>query len=342
MADESPVPELPEEPRASKLERAADIAQKVMRHKHLLVAAMEMLREKAALTEEEEVKIASAYEQGSTMARAALSDLVEKLQQAKLGKVVIQLSEQFEPADMTVAGIREKATPMLQAAKEQLVAEARPYLEKAKLRLAELRTLEEPTLQRLEGISENFRAGSKEIALGLKGAGREAADELVKRGKRWWMSAETEELEREFFDWVLKNIPKAERTLVHFLIGFGILLFGSGILLAAQEFEVFQGVAIFIGIALMLSLGLLMVNWGIKISETMKVSKGEIEHLARMTPSERRVFLAKRWTERAQREGVIDSEEARVVIEQTIRALPEDDAAAIQAAQRASEPAVSP
>lgn len=318
----APEPGTPDEPldERSRLERAAGIARTVLRHKQLLVAAMEMLRAKAALSEDEEVKILAAYEQGSLAARSALNDLVERLQKANLGRVVVALSGEGASPEPTVAELREGAAPTLRAAGEQVLAEARPYLEHAKARLAELRALEEPVLQRLESISANLRDAGKEVAGGLKGAGREAADELVRRGKRWWMSAETEELEREFFDWALRSLPKAERTLVHVLIGFGILLFASGILLAAQELNILQELAIFVAIALLLALGLMMINWGIKISEAMKTGRGEVERLARMNPQERRVFLATRWTERAKREGIMDEAEARLVIEETIHA----------------------
>ena len=333
---ESPADEPAPEPKPSKMNRAfgaaTSAASTMLRHKQLLVAAMEMLREKGALSEEEEVKIISAYETGQETARSALSDLVERLQKANFGKVMISLAgrlqpvaENLKPEDLTVEGIRSRARPAIRAVKEEVLAEARPYLEKAKQRLAELRVLEEPTLQRLEVISGNVREASKEIAVGLKGAGREAADELVRRGKRWWMSAETEELEREFFDWALKSLPKAERATVHMLMGFGILLFTSGILLAAQEIGILQELAIFLAIILMLGLGLAMINWGIKLSEAMKSGRGEIERLARMTPNERRIHLTQRWAVRAQAEGLITSNEAQTVLEQTLTALPSED-----------------
>lgn len=332
-ADE-PEPEPTPVPRRSKMDRAAAAAQTLLRHRQLLVAAMEMLREKAALSEEEEVKILSAYETGTATARAALDGLVEQLQKANFGKVMIGLgarlqpvAEQIRPEDLTVEGLRARARPAIQAVKEEVLAEARPYMERAKHRLAELKVLEEPTLRRLEGISGNLKDASKEIALGLKGAGREAADELVRRGKRWWMSAETEELEREFFDWVLRSLPKAERTTVHFLMGFGILLFTSGILLAAQEIGILQELAIFLAIVLMLGLGLGMINWAIKLSEAMKSGRGEIERLARMTPEERRIHLTRRWAARAQAEGMITSDEAKTVVEETIQALPNENGA---------------
>jgi hypothetical protein len=43
-----------------------------------------------------------------------------------------------------------------------------------------------------------------------------------------------------------------------------------------------------------------------------------------MTPHERRVALTRRWAQRAHAEGVIDSHEAATVIEETIRAMPEE------------------
>jgi hypothetical protein len=332
MNEESPTepeeaPAEEEEPKPSKMERFVGAAHAVYRHQQLLVAAMEMLRERAALSEEEEVKIMSAYESGTATARAALAGLVEKLQEANLGKVVIKLGERLQPIatelkpeDITIAGLKAKAAPAFEAVKGDLLAEARPYLEKAKQRLAELKVLEEPALRRLEGISGNLRDASKEIGLGLKGAGREAADELVRRGKRWWMSAETEELEREFFDWVLKSLPKAERMAVHILMGFGVLLFTTGILVAAQEIGILQELAIFLAIILMLGLGLMMINWAIKLSEAMKSGRGEIERLARMTPDERRLYLTKRWADRAAAEGLITLNEAQTVLEQSLRA----------------------
>lgn len=344
-----PADEPEETPKSSTFDKAIGAASTVLRHKQLLVAAMEMLRERGALSEEEEVKILSAYETGQETARGALSDLVERLQKANFGKVMISLANRLQPVaenftaeDLTREGLRARAGPAFRAVKEEVLAEARPYLEKAKLRLAELRVLEEPTLQRLEAISGNVREASKEIAVGLKGAGREAADELVRRGKRWWMSAETEELEREFFDWALKSLPKAERATVHMLMGFGILLFTSGILLAAQEIGILQELAIFLAIILMLGLGLAMINWAIKLSEAMKSGRGEIERLARMTPDERRIHLTQRWTVRAQAEGLMTSNEARTVMEQTINALPEEPARNGGVPKPAPEPPLSP
>jgi hypothetical protein len=338
---EPPADETPAEPTPSKMGRAIAATATVLRHKQLLVAAMEMLRAKAALSEEEEVKIISAYENGTETVRTALADLVERLQKANFGKVMVSLAATLQPVaanikaeDLTVPGLRAKAAPALHAIKEEVLAEARPYVERAKQRLAELRVLEEPTLQRLEAISGNLRGASKEIAGSLKGVGREAADEFVRRGKRWWMSAETEELEREFFDWALKSLPKAERATVHLLMGFGIVLFMSGILLAAQEVGILRELAIFLAIFLMLGLGLAMINWGIKLSEAMKSGRGEIERLARMTPQERRVHLTQRWAQRAQAEGLITSNEAQTVLEQTINALPAENGAKTERPQK--------
>jgi hypothetical protein len=324
---------------SSKLQKAAAIATTVLRHKELLVAAMEALRDKQVLTEEQEVKVMAAYEQGSNAAKSAIHDLLQKLQQANLGKVLVDLSKEIEgqgPA-VTPEMIRGVAQPYIAAAKEALAGEAKPYIERAKQRLIELKAIEEPTLARLEALGQNFRMAGKEVATGLKGVGREAADELVKRGKRIWMSPETEELEREFFDWTLRTLPKAEQTLVRTLIGTGLLLLLAGVLVAAREVAFMKQIAIFLSIFLLILLGLAFLNWGIKISEAIKGHKGEIENLARMKPAERRVFLTQKWAKRAQDEGLITSNEAQTVIMQTIRAVPEDDAEAADSRPRAPE-----
>lgn len=321
MTDE---PEIPEpEVGTSALEKAATVAATLLRHKQLLVAAMEMLREKQVLSEEDQVKILNTYEQGSAAARSAIHGLIGKLQESNLGKVVIDVGAQIPASDLTPEGLRAAAKPYIAAVKEEFRAEAAPYLEKARERLVELKALEEPTLRRLEAIGADFKVGAKEIAKGLKGVGREAADELVRRGKNWFMSAETEELEREFFDWALKALPKAEQAFVRILVGAGLLLLVSGLLLAAQEFAVFKQAVIVATIFLLIALGFLLLNWGIKVSEALKASKGDIERLAKMTPGERRIYLAQRWAKRAEEEGVITSEEAATVIEETIMAASE-------------------
>lgn len=330
MADEpvESVPGASPKEGSSKWQTAATVATTLLRHKQLLVAAMEMLREKQVLTEEDQVKILSTYEQGGAAARSMIHGMIGKLQESNLGKVVIDVGAQIPPGDLSPEGIRAAAKPYIAAVKEEFRAEAAPYLEMAKQRLVELKALEEPTLRRLESIGQDFKAGAKELAQGLKGVGREAADELVKRGKSWFMSAETEELEREFFDWVLKALPKAEQAFIRMLVGSGLVLLVSAVLLAAREFTVLKEAVIISSILLLLFLGFLMLNWGIKVSEALRTSKGDIERLAKMTPGERRVYLAQRWAKRAQDEGVITSAEAATVIEETLMALPEEPPAA--------------
>jgi hypothetical protein len=315
-------PEAP--PRSTKMEKAAHVATLLLRHKQLLVAAMEVLREQKALSEDEEVKVMTAYEQGSVFARSAIHDLLERLQKANLGKVVIALKQEIEGQPITPDTMRGAAQPYIAAAKDMISGEARPYIERAKQRLVELKALEEPTLRRLESVSENFRLAGKEVAVGLKGAGREAADELIKRGKRLWMSAETEELERELFDWVLKTAPKAENALVRSLIGSGLVLLAIGVLVAAQQVRLLKEFTIYGAIFLLVFLGLAFLNWGLKLKRAMAGHRSDIERIAKMTPQERRLFLTKRWANRAQAEGLITSNEAQTVIEQTVVAAAED------------------
>ncbi|HLE46774.1 MAG TPA: hypothetical protein VI818_00640, partial [Candidatus Thermoplasmatota archaeon] len=186
---------------AAKVQKAASLAAAAMRHKELLVAAMETLRESKFLSEEEEVKLLATWDQGSATARSVVQDMVERLQQSNFGRVIVALKEQTRLDDVSPQGIRSAAQPYIAAARD----EAKPYLEKAKIRLMELKALEEPTLRRLEAVSANLKEASKEVVSGLRGVGKEAVDEVFKRGRTWWMSAETEEMEREFFDFVLRT-----------------------------------------------------------------------------------------------------------------------------------------
>lgn len=343
MPDEpeiEPIPDAgPEDAgRPSRLHRAAALAAAAIRHKELLVAAMEVLRERKVLSEDEEVKLLTTWEQGSVTARSAVQDMVERLQSSTFGRVIVGLREQTKLDDVSPQGLRAAAQPYIQAAKE----EAKPYLERAKQRLMELKALEEPTIKRLEVVSANLKEASREVVTGLKGVGKEAASELIRQGRSWWMSAETEELEREFFDFVLKGLPKAERGLVQVLVGGGVLLFATGILVAAQEFGILEQFAQYAAIFLLLFLGLMLLNWGIKFAENMKSGRSEIERLARMTPAQRRLHLARRWTERAQEEGMMDSAEARTVIEETIRAVPEGERLPEEPRQAREKPKPSP
>lgn len=306
---------------ASTVQKAANVAAVALRHRELLVAAMETLREKNFLSEEEEVKLLNTWEQGSATAKSLVQDMLERLQQSNFGKIIVNLKEQTKLEDISPQGVRGAAQPYIQAAKE----EAKPYLERAKQRLMELKALEEPTIKRLEVVSANLKDASKEVVSGLRGVGKEAVDEVFRRGRTWWMSAETEELEREFFDFVLRTLPKAERGLVQVLIGGGILLFATGILVAAQEFGVLEQFAQYAAIFLLLFLGIMLLNWGIKFAENMKSGRSEVERLAGMTPAQRRIHLAHRWTKRAQEEGMMNPEEAKEVIDETIRAAPPNE-----------------
>ncbi|MBI2078165.1 MAG: hypothetical protein HYT80_07330 [Euryarchaeota archaeon] len=283
---------------ASTVQKAANVAAAALRHKELIVAAMETLREHSFLSEEEEVKLLNTWEQGSATAKSLVQDMLERLQQSNFGKIIVNLKEQTKLEDITPAGVRGAAQPYIAAAKE----EAKPYIERAKQRLLELKALEEPTIKRLEVVSANLKEASKEVVTGLRGVGKEAVDEVFRRGRTWWMSAETEELEREFFDFVLRTLPKAERGLV-------------------QVLQFAQYAAIF----LLLFLGIMLLNWGIKFAENMKTGRSEVERLARMTPAQRRIHLAQRWTMRAQEEGMMDPEEAKEVLQETIRAAPPNE-----------------
>lgn len=307
---------------ASRLQQAASTAAFAMRHKEKIVAVMEILRERQAVSDEDEVKVVAAYEQGTPVARAAINELLEKLQKAKLGNILIGLQPESSTTQLTMEGVQKMAQPFLSMGKEQIRAEALPYLEKARQKLVELKALEGPTLQRLEVVGSDLASAGRELAKGLKGMGKEAADELVKQGKTYWMNAETEELEREIFDWTLKTLPKAETMLRRIFLGFGFLLVIGGVLVAVRQFTLLKELAVYAAILILIFMGLMMVKLAIDFSETLRQSRGEMDTLLKMTPRERRAHLTRRWAQRAQAEGMLSAQEAQSVIQDALKGLP--------------------
>lgn len=316
MSDEEPSVSEPAAGKGKAVEKVAKLATAVMAHRELLVAAMELLRDRQALDEQDEAKIVAAYEQSPPAGRFAIHELLERLQKVHVGKVLIGLTPQAE-------GEGPAADEPLAATVQRMAVEARPYLQNAKMRLAELKSVQEPTMKSLEVISANLKDTSREVVKGLKGVGKEAADELIRRGRSWWMDAETEELQREFFDWTLKSMPRAEQFLVRLLVASGLIVFFVAVMIAARQLRILEEMLVYVSIAVLLILGFVFLNWGFKVSEWIKSGRSEMEKLAKMTPEQRRVVLAQRWATRAEQEGVIDHEEATRLFEETLHAAAE-------------------
>lgn len=266
--DAPPPDSAPQEPpeRPRRLEKALGAAATVLRHRELLMQALELLRSARAVTPRQESELLAAYEAGTETVRREVNLLVERLQAANLGEIAVTLRERPEL-------LREQG----QLLARDVRAEVDRFLRD-----------QQPTVDAVARAGQELATTGRELARSLKGLGKEAAEHLIRRGREVIREADTGDYEQAAFDWAAHNVPRLERRLVRVLVISGILLVTTGVLVAFRDVPTVRTAAFFLLVALLLYLGFVLLVWAGTLNRRAKEARVQLDRLAGMTPTERR------------------------------------------------------
>lgn len=277
MAEEDAPPdaeaEAPARPKRRRLERAAQFGLAVVRHRDLLVQALELLRKAQAVTPDQEAAAVAAFETGTHAARAKLVEIVEQLQRANFGEVLVALRDE----------------------RVSLKSEGKALVDEARRELQDFLDQNRPTLEAIERVSTDLADAGRELAASLKYAGREAADELVQRAKKRLTGIDTAEMERAFLTWSARTISGLEGRFLQALTAFGVLLIIAGLLVVAGQVELLKEAVIAATAAVLLVAGALFLRWSITLRGALRASQAELDRLAAMESRERRTYVMEKW-----------------------------------------------
>jgi hypothetical protein len=234
---------------------AGAAAEAAWSHRDELLAALELLRERKAVTAGETREIVEAYEGGDTKTQATIADLVERLEEANLGKVVIGIRERAQ------SEMNRSFGPMLGVEPGQNIR--REDVERAGRRFA-------------SGVSDEVRE-----------RGGEVVQDMVRQGRRALIHDDTQEMERVFIKWATETLTTFERFVSRFLIGVGVVLILVAVLWSAHQVQFLEDVVRFFSVFLLVFVGILMISWSSKVAEWAHTSRQELDEFFESSPSGR-------------------------------------------------------
>jgi hypothetical protein len=266
-----------EEPaKPSRLRRAAGAAAGLaFTHHDKILAALELLREKKAVTRAEEEEIAGAYATADAATRATLERLVERLEEANFGKVVVSIQDRARQE------VLKFLTPKAPSAEAPVGAGVTPAMTPPMV--PPTNELRETGRTLLREAETSTRALLREAQV----SGRGVVDELVAKGRAALGQGETQEMERVAFRWLLETVTKLEQAVVKTLLGTGLVLMTIALLVAAHQTAWLAGFVHYLEIFLLIVGGLYMVSWSRKVSRWAKENREDLERFVASTPSQR-------------------------------------------------------
>lgn len=276
-------------------ERVAQVAQvgaTILEHRELFVHALELLRKSDTVSAQEEARIVAAYREGSAQARQRLAELVENLQEANFGKVVIALRDE-----------REQLKQDLRTEGKTLAAEGRLLVDHYLGELQRFLERNEPTLEAIEDVSRDLADAGRTLAASLKFAGREAADELIKRGGTALRDVQTEEIEAEVIDWARKTVPRADDGINRVLNLLGFVFLAVTVLLVGIVYKPLLIPAAILAAAGSAALTYVFFSQAMRIRRNVNAATHYLDRLAAMSKDERHDYFVARWRKRHAAEG---------------------------------------
>lgn len=248
-------------------------------HRNELIAALELLKEREAVSDNDENAILEAYENADEKTRDVIEELVERLERAQFGKVVIGIREPDEAS----TGQEGASDHPADAPPKPPTSGDRPGRETKPAAGATQVPLEEAGRK----LEETGRRVVKRIGGEARDQGEIIVQDLVQRGREALGQDETKELERVFFKWTTETITKLEQILVRGLIGAGVVLIVVAILWSAHQVEALRDIVRFASVFLLVFTGILLITWSNRVSEWAHESRKDVEGLVASRPSER-------------------------------------------------------
>lgn len=305
--------------------RAAAIGATMYRHRDLLVQALELLRRAHAISADEEARLAAAYEEGTPKERARLSEIVDRLQEANLGEVIIGLATRADGADrdraihlideskraLKEAGQRlaeqgrrllpdgkvdmEKGEELLRTGRKALRTESRALARQGRRlaqdyrqELQEFLDENQPTVEAVERVSKDLAEAGRELAASLKFAGREAADELLKRGKKVITGLETADLEQAVLDEAIATLPRIRSNVNRVLRWIGGFFVAMSVVMFTVWYPPLTPIALSAAGLLLLLLAIVIFGWKRDLARTLTDAEAGLRRIEALPAGERR------------------------------------------------------
>lgn len=254
-------------------------------HRNELVAALALLKEQEAVSDTEEDSILEAYEAADEKTRGVIEELVERLERAKFGKVVIGIREPDQEG--AEPGATDPAGGEAQPPRASKPDEPRRGTGGS----AAAAGATSPTGATIEGAGKQLEQTGRRVARSvgqeMRGQGEIIVEDLVKQGRRALLQDETKDMERVFFKWTTETITTLEQILVRGLVGAGVVLIVVAILWSAHQVEALQDIVRFASVFLLVFTGILLITWSNRVAEWAHESRKEVEDLVESGPSER-------------------------------------------------------
>ncbi len=261
-------------------------------HRNELMAALELLKEQDAVSDTDGKAILEAYEEADEKTRSVIEELVERLERAQFGKVVIGIREpEGSPGDeSTPEGTLPEDAPRGEKEARRTAPEAKKAAGRPKAATPSVgpdASAQIPVEETGRRIEETGRRVVRGVGSEMRDQGEVMVEDLVKRGREALVQDETKELERVFFKWTTETITKLEQILVRGLIGAGVVLIVVAILWSAHQVEALRDIVRFASVFLLVFTGILLITWSNRVSEWAHESRKDVEDLVATRPSER-------------------------------------------------------
>ena len=323
--DLTPDPSDAAPPKRSRAKRAAALGATAYRHRDLLVQALDLLRRARAISAGEQARLAAAYEEGTPKDRARLSEIVDRLQEANLGEVIIGLAKRVEGSDrdravqllddgkraLREAGHKlaeqgrrllpdgkvdvEKGEELLRTGRKALRTETRALAREGRRlaqdyrqELQEFLDQNQPTVEAVERVSKDLAEAGRELASSLMFAGREAADELLKHGKKVITGFETADLEQAVLDEAIATIPRVRNNINRVLRWIGGFFVAMSLVMFTVWYPPLTPIALSAAGLLLLLLAIVIFGWKRDLTRTLTEAEVGLRRIEALPAGERR------------------------------------------------------
>lgn len=239
---------------------------------------------------------------GAQLADEAKRLLSSYANEGGLARDAQKILELYKAEGKAAAAEGNKAVNAYRQEGEQLVekykVEGEALVSKYRGELQDFLDRNRPSIDAVERAGTQIAGAARELAGSLKYAGREAADELVKRGRKVLLEADTEAWEQAALDWSAQTLPQVERSARSILTWAGLFFVAVALLFGSSLYEPIRAYALALAGLVSFALALVVFQAAWRLRRVSTDATERLEKWAAMSSNERRAVVVAKWKAR--------------------------------------------